>query len=151
VQFWTEPDERVLVEVCSGALTPPARKYVRGSQRAALRSLGYEVGGQARNFQKQWTVRSPRDVRGLARELVDILVDVFGYRGRQPLAMKYCAEGRSHEGRVFEGLVVDDVKRMLAIAGMTAHAPGPRPRPSPAAASRACRRRWCAASGWWAR
>jgi hypothetical protein len=37
VQLWTEPGEPVLVEVCSGAWTPPARKYVRGPQRAALR------------------------------------------------------------------------------------------------------------------
>jgi hypothetical protein len=127
VQLWTEPDEPVLVEVCSGAWTPPARKYVRGPQRAALRSLGCEVGGQARNFQKQWTVRNPRDVRALARELVDILVDVFGYRGRQPLAMNYCAEGRSREGQVFEGLVVDDVKRMLAMAGLRAQLREPLP------------------------
>jgi hypothetical protein len=131
VQLWTEPDEPVLVEVCSGAWTPPARKYVRGPQRAALRSLGYEVGGQARNFQKQWTVRSPRDARRLARELVDILVDVFGYRGRQPLAMNYCAEGRSHEGQVFDGFVVDDVKRVLAVAGLHGQLREPLPPAAP--------------------
>jgi len=128
VQLWTEPDEPVLVEACSGAWTPPARKYIRAPQRAALRALGYEIGGRARNFEKRWTVASPRDASALARELVDVLVDVFGYRGRQPLGMKYFAGGRTNREPVFNGLVVDDVKRMLAIAGMTAHAPGRPPR-----------------------
>jgi len=128
VQLWTEPDEPVVVEACSGAWTPPARKYVRAPQRTALRALGYEVGGRARNFEKRRAVSSPRDARALARELVEILVDVFGYRGRQPLGMKYFAGGRTNREPVFNGLVVDDVKRMLAIAGMTAHATGARPR-----------------------
>ena len=126
VQLWTEPDEPVLVEACSGAWTPPARKYIRAPQRAALRALGYEIGGRARNFEKRWTVASPRDAHALARELVDVLIDVFGYRGRQPLGMKYFAGGRTNREPVFNGLVVDDVKRMLAIAGMTAHAAGSR-------------------------
>ena len=120
VQLWTEPDEPVVVEACSGAWAPPARKYIRAPQRTALRALGYEVGGRARNFEKQRTVTSPRDARALARELVDILVDVFGYRGRQPLVMKYCAGGRSHREPVFDGLVIEDMTRMLAIAGITA-------------------------------
>jgi len=39
VQLWTEPDEPVIVEACSGAWTPPARKYIHAPQRAALRAL----------------------------------------------------------------------------------------------------------------
>ena len=53
VQIWTEPLEPVLVEACSGAWNPAARPYVRGPQRAALRTLGYAPGGRARNYQKR--------------------------------------------------------------------------------------------------
>jgi hypothetical protein len=131
VQLWTEPDEPVVVEACSGAWAPPARKYIHAPQRAAFRAVGYEVGGRARNFQKQWNVTSQRDACALARELVDILVDVFGYRGRQPLVMKSYAEGRSHREPVFDGLVIEDMTRMLAIAGITATALTPQPLAAP--------------------
>ena len=117
VQIWTEPGEPVLVEACSGAWNPTARPYVKGPQRAALRKLGYRVGGRARNYQKHWTLSPLSDARALADELVSILVQVFGYRGQQPLEATYCSEGRSEAGRVFPALAIDDMKRMLGMAG----------------------------------
>ena len=117
VQIWTEPGEPVLIEACSGAWNPTARPYVRAPQRAALRKLGYAVGGRARNYRKHWTLSPLADARALAEELLSILVEIFGYRGQRPLGMVYCSEGRSEPGRVFPALAVDDVKRMLGIAG----------------------------------
>jgi hypothetical protein len=116
VQIWTEPGEPVLVEACSGAWNPSARPYVKAPQRAALRKLGYSVGGRARNYQKYWTLSPPADARALADELLSILVEVFGYRGQRPLDMTYSSEGRTEPGRVFPALAVDDVKRMLGMA-----------------------------------
>jgi hypothetical protein len=117
VQVWTEPGEPVLIEACSGAWNPAARPYVQAPQRAALRKLGYKMGGRARNYQKYWTLSPLADARALAAELLSVLVDVFGYRGQWPLDMTYCSESRSEPGRVFPALAIDDVKRMLGIAG----------------------------------
>jgi len=117
VQIWTEPLEPVLVEACSGAWNPTARPYVRGPQRAALRALGYAVGGRARNYQKRWTLSPLADARALADELLTILIDIFGYRGNRALGMGYCSEGRTEEGRVFPALAIDDVKGMLSLRG----------------------------------
>ena len=117
VQIWTEPGEPVLIEACSGAWNPTARPYVKAPQRAALRKLGYRVGGQARNYQKYWTLSPLADARALADELLSILVEVFEYRGQRPLDMTYCSEGRTKDGRVFPALAIDDVKRMLGMAG----------------------------------
>jgi hypothetical protein len=117
VQLWTEPDEPVLVEACSGAWNPPARPYVRAPQRASLRRMGYRVGGRARNYQKHWTLSPLSDARALARELLVILVDVFGYRADRPLKVSYCAEGRTASAPVFPALAFDDAKRMLGIGG----------------------------------
>jgi len=117
VQIWTEPGEPVLIEACSGAWNPTARPYVQAPQRAALRKLGYKVGGRARNYQKHWTLSPLADARALADELLSILVDVFGYRGQRPLGMVYCSEGRTEAGRVFPALAIDDVKRMLGLVG----------------------------------
>jgi len=72
VQIWTEPGEPVLIEACSGAWNPTARPYVKAPQRAALRKLGYRVGGQARNYQKYWTLSPLADARALADELLSI-------------------------------------------------------------------------------
>ena len=117
VQLWTEPGDAVLVEASSGAWNPPTRPYVQAPQRAALRNRGFRVGGRARNYQKSWTLTPAADARALAEELVFILVDVFGYRAQVPLEMTYCAGARTVEGRLFTALAVDDVKRMLGIAG----------------------------------
>jgi hypothetical protein len=117
VQIWTEPGEPVLIEACSGAWNPTARPYVKAPQRAALRKLGYRVGGQARNYQKYWTLSPLADARALADELLSILVEVFAYRGQRPLDMTYCSEGRTKDGKVFPALAIDDVKRMLGMAG----------------------------------
>jgi hypothetical protein len=117
VQLWTEPEEPVLVEACSGAWNPPARPYVGAPQRAALRRMGYRVGGRARNYQKHWTMSPLADPRALAQELLAILVDVFGYRADRPLKVSYCAEGRTASASVFPALAFDDAKRMLGIGG----------------------------------
>jgi hypothetical protein len=117
VQLWTEPGEPVLVEACSGAWNPPARPYVRAPQRASLRRMGYRVGGRARNYQKHWTLSPQADARALARELLAILVDVFGYRANRPLKVAYCSEGRTASTPVFPALAIDDAKRMLGLGG----------------------------------
>jgi hypothetical protein len=117
VQIWTEPGEAVLVEASSGAWNPPTRPYVQAPQRTALRKRGFRVDGRARNYQKSWTLTPAADARALAEELVFILVEVFGFRAQVPLEMTYCAGARTVEGRVFPALAVDDVKRMLGIAG----------------------------------
>jgi hypothetical protein len=117
VQLWTEPGDAVLIEASSGAWNPPTRPYVQAPQRAALRKRGFRVGGRARNYQKYWTLTPAADARALAEELVFILVDVFGYRAQVPLEMTYCAGARTVEGRLFPALAVDDVKRMLGMAG----------------------------------
>lgn len=117
VQLWTEPEEPVLVEACSGAWNPPARPYVGPPQRAALRRLGYRVGGRARNFGKRWTLSPLANARALAAELVTILVDVFGYRAARPLELKYFAGSRTLRVPVFPALGRDDVERMLKMGG----------------------------------
>jgi len=117
VQLWTEPGDAVLIEASSGAWNPPTRPYVQARQRTALRKRGFRVGGRARNYQKYWTLTPAADARALAEELVFILVEVFGYRAQVPLEMTYCAGARTEEGRLFPALAVDDVKRMLGMAG----------------------------------
>ncbi len=117
VQLWAEPEEPVIVEACSGAWNPAVRLYIGPPQRAALRRLGYRVGGRARNYGKTWTVSSAADAAALAEEFVGILVDVFGYRAGRPLELTYFAGRRTSSAPVFPALARDDVERMLRMGG----------------------------------
>ncbi len=118
VQLWTEPEEPVLVEACSGAWNSASRPYIGPPQRAALRRLGYRVGGRARNFGKRWPLSLLADARALAAELVTILVDVFGYRATSALELAYRAGRRTVDAPVFPALGRDDVERMLRMGGV---------------------------------
>jgi hypothetical protein len=117
VQIWAEPGDEVLIEACSGAWNPTARPYVQAPQRAALRRRGYRVDGRARNYQKYWALSPAAGARALAGELVSVLVEIFGYRAQGPLEMTYASGARTEVARVFPALAIDDVKRMLGMAG----------------------------------
>lgn len=80
--------------------------------------------------EKRQTVSSPLGAGLLARELVDILVDVIGYRGRQPVIMKSSAGGRTQQEATFEGVVIGDVNRVAELTGMSAIRCEPRPQPA---------------------
>jgi hypothetical protein len=120
VQILTEPGEPVLAEAVSGALHQPIRAFMTPTRRKALASLGYRVGGGARNFQKEWRVTDPAAASGLAAELLGILFEVYGYRGRQPLRVSRHSDARSHTGAVLSAVTVDDVRKMAAGVGITA-------------------------------
>ena len=117
LQIWSEPGEPVLIEACSGAWNPAARPYIGPRQRAALRAMGFRVGGRARNYQKHWTLSPLADARALAGDLVAVLVDIFGYRGHRPITMQLCTGSRTEPARVFPSVEPDDVRQMLRIGG----------------------------------
>lgn len=82
VQFWSEPDEDgAIFEVSSGAWNPPADKYVDPEKQELLRDHGFEIGGNADNFRKIFTIEGAKDLRAMAREAVAILTKVLGYDG----------------------------------------------------------------------
>jgi len=89
------------------------------------------VGGRARNFQTHWTLSQVADARALANELLTVLIDIFGYRGNRALGMVCCSTGRTMDGRVFPGLAIDDVSRMLRIGGCNVVTPKPAPAVKP--------------------
>jgi hypothetical protein len=122
VQFLTEPGEPVLVEAVSGALHPPIRAFLTPDRRRALTALGYRVGGGARNFQKEWRVTGPAAARGLAGELLGILFETYGYRGRQALRAHRQSDARTEPGAVFSTVTLSDARKMVEAAGL---APAP--------------------------
>ena len=98
VQFWSEPGEEVLMEVCSGEWSPSSVKYVQQPQRELLRTLGFRIGGEARNFRKELFITKVSEAEAAARETLRILFDGFRFRGQWPLEIRVERPGARSSG-----------------------------------------------------
>lgn len=126
VQFWSEPHEPVLAEVCSGEWNPGAIKYVRQQERDGLRALGYTEGGRAHNFRKELRIRTSAEAETVAREVLDIFFEVFGYRGQWPLELKWHRGERAEHQPVYSSVTPDDFAKLAAHLGFESEGHGRR-------------------------
>lgn len=125
VQFWSEPGDRLLMEVCSPDASPDADEYFTDAVREALAERGFAPGGETGNFRKTLDAPDPSATTGLAREALSVLTECFGYNGRQPLNYLFCL-GR-HDGEtdgslddasvLVRSLTVEDLEALLTSAG----------------------------------
>ena len=118
-QFWSEPDDVVMWEITSGKWHPPTEPYIAGSRAARIEAAGFEMGGEAENYQKDVEVRSARDVNTLARQIVAQLYDSLDYRGQQDLLVQAVADSRATLRPVYESIDPDDLAKILELAGYT--------------------------------
>ena len=123
VQFWSEPGEKVLMEVCSPQANPAATAWLSGSVREALAERGFERGGEAGNFVKAIDAPDPSATAGLAREALAILTECLGYDGRQPLTYLFCLGRRDGEQAddaasvLVRSLTLADLESLITAAG----------------------------------
>ncbi len=117
VQFWSEPNGPVDWEVSSGHCNPGARKYITKRTRARLGEMGFEIGGGAANFRKEAKVANRGDATAVARDLVRIFHDAFGYRGGTPLVAKVIRAGRCSRAVVHTKLTLHDATTLLQQLG----------------------------------
>jgi hypothetical protein len=120
VQFWSEPDEDVVAEVCSGEWAPDALKYVQQRQREIIRSLGYDTSERAKNFRKVISIRSAAEAEQVARETLRIFYDCFDYRGQWPLAFHGRRGGRAESVPVYQAMTPEDFAKLVASDGYIA-------------------------------
>ena len=120
VQFWSEPQEAVLVEVCSGEWSPGSVKYVQARQRGLLASLGYEVGGEAKNFRRLVRIESVGAAEDAAREALRIFYDAFGYRGQWALDVRLEQGERAEADYVYTAVTPEDLAKLAVARGFNA-------------------------------
>jgi hypothetical protein len=128
VQFWSEPGEKVLMEVCSPQANPVAQARFTDAVRDALLERGFEPGGEAGNFAKSVDAPAPSATTGLAREALSVLTECLGYDGRQPLDYLFCLGRRDDDASVAKddasvlvrGLTLADLESLLTAAGHSA-------------------------------
>jgi hypothetical protein len=116
-QFWSEPDDAVMWEISSGKWYPPTEPYIAGSRAARIEAAGFEMGGEAENYQKEVETRNARDVNTLARQVVAQLYDALDYRGQQDLLVQAVADSRATLRPVYESIDPDDLAKILELAG----------------------------------
>jgi hypothetical protein len=119
VQFWSEPQEAVIWEVSSGRWNPPADKVMAGAPTEYVERLGFAIGGQAENFQREIRIRRHRDAAQAARVVLDIFHDAFGYRGLTPIAGQLVSDSRGDLQRVHDSFTPEDLCKTAARLGWT--------------------------------
>src|SRR5690606_26470547 len=112
IQFWSEPHETVSAEVSSGEWSPGTLKYLRAERRRQLKAFGFEVGGRAKNFQKDVEISSSRHAEAVAREALQILFEVFGYRGQWPLTLQRHEGQRADIAHTYTSLTPEDFAKL---------------------------------------
>jgi hypothetical protein len=120
VQFWSEPGSAVACEVSSGKGSAQAEKWLAGERSQRIQALGFELGGEAENFQKDVVVRTAAEAARLARTVVDIFHACFDYRGQQPVDAYMAYESRAESRLVYDGFTPEDLLRILAHCGFAA-------------------------------
>jgi hypothetical protein len=120
VQFWSEPQEPVLWEVSSGRWNPPADKAMAGAPTKHVKRLGFEIGGQAKNFQREIWIRRRRDAAQAARVVLDIFYEACGYRGLTPLQGEIGSDSRGEMAPVHHAFTPEDLCKTAARLGWTA-------------------------------
>ncbi len=120
-QIWAEPLEPVCWEVSSGHANPGARPFVEGLPASCLEAMGFTIGGRARNFEKVTPVRTRADAVAMARDMLRIFHDAFGYRGATPLAISAFRQQRaSTDSVVHMSLTIEDAQKLLRGMGFDA-------------------------------
>jgi hypothetical protein len=124
IQFWSEPGEVVCAEVGSGEWLPGTLKYVGQPQRDFLAALGYAIGGEAGNFQKEFEIDSSARAEAAAREVLQILYEGFGYRGQWPLELTLHRGERADLAPTYASVTPEDFAKLAEEAGFETACPG---------------------------
>ena len=120
LQVWSEAGDPLLFEVSSGHGWAPTEAYLSEELRESLLGRGFEVGGPAQNYRKTLVIDGELAIRALAREMLAIAVDVFGYDGTSALTFRLHQDSRMDPGGVFRAIQPDDFRRLLERWGIVA-------------------------------
>ena len=117
VQFWSEPGEPVLWEVSSGRWNPPADEWLAGDRSRRIEALGFEIDGNAENYQREVDVRTPADAARIAKAVVDVFHAGFDYRGLKPVKVTMAYESRADARFAYDSFTPEDLSKIMTSCG----------------------------------
>ena len=99
VQFLSDPLHRtVLWEVSSLDYQPGLADRLTPDRQAGLLARGFETGASPSNYRREVVIDDDASACQTAREALDILFEVLGYRGEEALTLHVEAERGAGEG-----------------------------------------------------
>jgi hypothetical protein len=119
VQLWSLPDAPVLVEVSSGSQHSPSKRWLSPDLPARMERIGFEVG-RLGNYQREFRIRSKRDVERMAHRVIDIFYDAYDYRGTVPIDVQVVFDGRASETFVYDSFTPAEIARIATGLGCAA-------------------------------
>jgi hypothetical protein len=119
VQVWSLPGAPVLVEVSSGAEHLPSKRWLSPDLPARMERMGFEVGHSG-NYQREFRIRSMRDVERMAHRVIDIFYDAYDYRGTVPIDVQVVFDGRASEEVVYDSFTPAEIARIATGLGYAA-------------------------------
>jgi hypothetical protein len=127
VQLWSEPDGPVEWEVSSGQFNDKTAAWMPKDLDARLRPLGFTLPDRSasrdeepQNYSQEVTIRTRRDVTRVTRAVLNILHDVFGYRGLKAIDVTLVSEGRAEDQPVYSAFTPAEICKIAARVGCSA-------------------------------
>ena len=126
IQFWSEPNDVVDWEVSSGEFHGPTAAWMPDDLAAKLRPFGLKLPSrrgrdpEPANYARTVKIESARDLARVARAVVDIFYNVFGYRGLTPIEVHLDSEGEAEYEAVYQAVTPDIICKIARRAGCTA-------------------------------
>ena len=119
VQFWSEPLQPVCWQVSSGRTDRPTQRWLGADRWERIRTFGFEIGGDAENFETHVCIGSTSDLNRVALTVVDLLFSALDYHGQQPLMVELGAGQHAPAPQVFDSLTPAQVVELMAGLGQT--------------------------------
>jgi hypothetical protein len=126
IQFWSEPNDVVDWEVSSGEFHEPTAAWMPDDLAAKLRPFGLKLPSkrgrnpEPANYARTVKIESARDLARVARAVVDIFYNVFGYRGLTPIGVHLDSGGEAQYEAVYEAVTPDIICKLARRAGCAA-------------------------------
>ncbi len=107
------PGEEAILMLHDGEGAMPEFLAAKGELTSALHGHGYEIGHDTEIFTRPVIVRTPIQANALAREILHLMTDTFGWDSTQPLKIDLHNGGRLSDAQVFKTLRPSDLVKLL--------------------------------------
>ncbi|MEI6985291.1 MAG: YbjN domain-containing protein [Rhodospirillaceae bacterium] len=108
----SEPQEDVRCRIVVGTGSNNG-EIVDRSRRERLQRYGFALVDEKRGWEHELRISSRHDAESVARDLMALLTEVFGYNGRTALSYALTKAQRGEPGFIYRVICPDDLRKML--------------------------------------
>jgi len=109
----SSPGEEAILMLHDGEGAMPEFLATKGELTSALHEHGYEIGPETVIFTRPVIVRTPIQANALAREILHLMTDTFGWDSTQPLKIDLHNGGQLSDAQVFKALRPSELVELL--------------------------------------